>query len=54
MITIEQMIATVEQYIYQKKGIRIRIEFRYHPFFIHSDLEKLNYAYGVALDNDTI
>lgn len=54
MITVEQMIATVENYIYKKKGRRIRIEFRYHPFFIHSDLEKLNYAYGVALDNDTI
>jgi len=51
MITVEHMIATVEQYIYQKKGKRIRIEFRYHPFFIHSDLEKLNYAYGIALDN---
>lgn len=51
MIPIEQMIATVESYIYKKKGRNIRIEFRYHPFFIHRDLEMLNYAYGIALDD---
>lgn len=51
MVTIEQMCATVEQYIYSKKGRRVRIEFRYHPFFIHRDLEMLNYAYGIALEN---
>lgn len=51
MVTVEQMCATVEQYIYIKRGRRIRIEFRYHPFFIHKDLEMLNYAYGIALEN---
>lgn len=51
MITVEQMIATVEHYIYKKKGRNVKIEFRYHPFFIHRDLEMLNYAYGIALDD---
>jgi hypothetical protein len=46
----EEMIAVVENYIYEKKKVRVRIELRYHPFFIHSDMSKLNYCYGVAID----
>ena len=50
MITAEEMIAVVENYIYEKKRVRVHIELRNHPFFIQSDLSKLNYCYGVALD----
>jgi hypothetical protein len=50
MITVEEMIEVVENYIYEKKKVRVRIELRHHPFFIQSDLSKLNYCYGVALD----
>jgi hypothetical protein len=50
MITVEEMIAVVENYIYEKKKVRVRIELRYHPLLIHSDISKLNYCYGVALD----
>ena len=50
MITVEEMIAVVEKYIYEKKKVRVHIELRYHPFLIQSDLSKLNYCYGIALD----
>ncbi len=50
MIRVEEMIAVVENYIYEKKRVRVHIELRYHPFLIQSDLDKLNYCYGVALD----
>jgi hypothetical protein len=50
MVTVEEMIAIVQDYIYDKKKVRVRIELRYHPFFIQSDLSKLNYCYGIALD----
>jgi hypothetical protein len=50
MITVEEMIAVVQDYIYDKKKVRVAIQLRYHPFYIHSDLSKLNYCYSVALD----
>ena len=50
MITVEEMITVVENYIYEKKRVRVRIELRYHPFILHAELSKLNYCYGVALD----
>lgn len=50
MITVEEMIAVVENYIYDKKKVRVHIQLRYHPFYIQSDLNKLNYCYGIALD----
>jgi hypothetical protein len=50
MITVEEMIAVVENYIYEKKKVRVAIHLRYHPFLIQSDLSKLNYCYGIALD----
>lgn len=50
MITTQEMISLVEAYIYDKKKVRVRIELRYHPFLIQSDLSKLNYCYGIALD----
>jgi hypothetical protein len=48
MITTEEMIAVVEDYIYEKKRVRVSIQLRYHPFFIQSDLDKLHYCYNVA------
>jgi hypothetical protein len=50
MITVEQMCHVVEQYIYKKKGVSVRIQLNYHPFFIQNELNKLNYAYGIALE----
>lgn len=50
MITVETMCYVVEQYIYRKKGVSVRIQINYHPFFLQDQLNKLNYAYGIALE----
>jgi len=50
MITVEEMIAVVQDYIYAKKKVRVAIQLRYHPFLMQSDLSKLNYCYGIAKD----
>lgn len=50
MITVEEMKRVVEDYIYKRKGIRVHIELRYHPFMIQQDIDKLHYCYNIALD----
>jgi diketogulonate reductase-like aldo/keto reductase len=50
MVTVETMCHVVEQYIYQKKGVSVRIQINYHPLFLQDQLNKLNYAYGIALE----
>jgi len=50
MITADEMIRVVEDYIYRRKGIRVHIQLRYHPFLIQSDIDRLHYCYNVALD----
>jgi hypothetical protein len=47
-ILVEDMIAVVEQYIFEKKGLNVKIEIRYHPFYIQHDLDLLNYCYTIA------
>jgi hypothetical protein len=48
MITVEEMSALVEKYIYEKRNVRVSIQLRYHPFLLQSDLDKLHYCYNVA------
>jgi hypothetical protein len=50
MVTADEMIRVVEDYIYRRKGIRVHIQLRYHPFLIQSDIDRLHYCYNVALD----
>ena len=50
MITVEEMCHVVEQFIYKKKGVSVRIQINYHPFTLQEQLNKLCYAYHVALD----
>lgn len=47
MITVEEMCAVVEAYIYEKKGRHIKIELRYHPLFIQRDLDMLHHCYNI-------
>jgi hypothetical protein len=50
MVTVEEMKRVVEDYIYKRKGRRVNIELRYHPFIIQQDIDKLHYCYNIALD----
>ena len=50
MVTVEEMIAVVQQYIYQRKGVRVHILINPHPFLFQEELNKLNYAYSIALE----
>lgn len=51
MITVEEMMAVVENYIYIKKNVRIKIQLNYHPFTIQREVDMLHYCYNVALSN---
>jgi hypothetical protein len=52
MVTVREMEATVERYIYEKKGANIHINIQQviHPLYIQDQLNKLNYAYTIALE----
>jgi hypothetical protein len=51
MITVEEMIAVVERYILQEKGVRVQIHLIPHPFLFQRHLDMLHYAYNVSLSN---
>lgn len=51
MITVEEMMAVVENYIFLKKNVRVKIELNYHPFMIQREVDMLHYCYNVALSN---
>lgn len=51
MITVEEMMAVVEDYIFSKKNVRIKIVLNYHPFTIQREVDMLHYCYNVALSN---
>jgi hypothetical protein len=51
MITVEEMMAVVEDYIFSRKNVRIKITLNYHPFVIQRELDMLHYCYNVALSN---
>ena len=53
-ITVEQMCAVVEDYIYKKKMVRVRIELAYHPFFLQQQVDMLHWCYNFALMDLTI
>jgi hypothetical protein len=48
-ITLEAMCAAVEDYIYKKKNVRVRIEISYHPFFIQRQVDMVHWCYNFAL-----
>ena len=50
MVTVEEMKRVVEDYIYKRKGVRVRIEIRYHPFIFQSDIDRIHYCYNIAVD----
>ena len=50
MVTIEEMKRVVEDYIYKRKGVRIRIEIRYHPLIFQLDIDRIHYCYNIAVD----
>lgn len=49
--SIAQKIAVVEQYIYKKKGVRVKILFN-NPFMLDQHLRDLDYAYLIAYEED--
>lgn len=49
-VDVQTMIAVVDDYIYQVKKVRVKIELRYHPFLIQRDVDMLHWCYNVALD----
>lgn len=51
-ITVEEMQSVVEAYIYEKKGISVKIDIQntLNPFVLGNQLDKLHYAYNVALE----
>jgi hypothetical protein len=49
-VTLEQMVAVVEDYIFERKRVRVRINMHCHPIFFQDQLNKLNYCYTVALE----
>jgi DNA-directed RNA polymerase subunit L len=51
MITAEEMIAVVERYILQEKGVRVQIYMIPHPLLFQRQLDMLHYAYNVSLSN---
>jgi hypothetical protein len=48
-ITIEAMCAAVEDYIYKKKNVRVRIEISYHPLFLQRQVDMLHWCYNYAI-----
>ncbi len=48
---IETKMAVVEQYIYKKKGVRVKIVFN-NPFMLDQHLRDLDYAYLIAYEED--
>ncbi len=49
-VALEQMVAVVEDYIFERKRVRVRINMNCHPIFFQDQLNKLNYCYTVALE----
>jgi hypothetical protein len=49
-ISLDEMIAVVQNYIYFKKGVRISIILHPNPFTFQNQLDKLHYAYNIASD----
>lgn len=49
--SIAQKIAVVEQYIYRKKGVKVRIVFN-NPFMLDQHFRDLDYAYLIAYEED--
>jgi hypothetical protein len=50
--SVETMIAVVQDYIYQKKGKKVRIIFD-NPMSLRKHLIMLNEAYNIAISNNT-
>lgn len=48
MATIDEMCDVVQDYIYYKKGIVVRIEIRYDFRFLDRDIALLQHAYSIA------
>ena len=48
--SVEEMIAVVQEYIYLKKGKKVRIVFN-NPMMMHKHIIMLNEAYNVAIAN---
>lgn len=52
MATIDKMCEVVEAYIYNKKGIVVRIQIRYDFRFLDHDIALLQHAYSVAINDE--
>jgi hypothetical protein len=46
--SVEEMIAVVQDYIYDRKRVRVRIVFD-NPMRLHKDIFMLNEAYSIAV-----
>lgn len=49
--SIAQKVSVVEQYIYRKKGVKVRIIFN-NPFMLDQHFKDLDYAYLIANEED--
>lgn len=54
MVTVEEMMAVVEDYIFSRRNVRVKIVLSYHPFTIQREVDMLHYCYNVALSNRQI